>query len=222
MQSTDVTFRADGLSFEGVLDRPEPTRAGLVLCHPHPQMGGTMNAPMLLALRQALVARGWAVLRFNFRGIGRSEGRPSTGEEEVAETHAAIALLRERLDRLPVAIAGWSFGGAVAVRAAAEDDALAGCVGIAPAVDAKPDVTSGLPSPDELDLGVPLLFVCGSNDEVVPPEACGAWIADIEHGEFVELPASNHFFWGRYDKLCATVGEWLDGLLTGSVSAAEP
>jgi alpha/beta superfamily hydrolase len=206
-----VTFSStDDLVLEGEIDGLEDGRSALVLCHPHPQMGGTMNAPLLLALRDELVTRSWAVLRFNFRGIGGSQGRPSTGEAEVSDALGAIAFLRARARDLPRAVAGWSFGGAVAVRAAVADDALLGCVGIAPAVVAKPDVTAGLPPADELDLGVPLLFVCGSNDDVVPPDVCRRWIRAVPEGELIEIGAANHFFWGKYDQLSEAVGDWLD------------
>jgi alpha/beta superfamily hydrolase len=207
-------FRSsDGLSIEGALDAPPQPTGALVLCHPHPSMGGTMNAPLLLALRDALVPRGWAVLRFNFRGIGGSEGSPGTGEDEVGDAEGAVVEARRRVPTVPVAIGGWSFGGAVAVRAAERDDSLAGCAAIAPAVRTRPGVTVGLPPADQLDLGVPLLFVCGANDRVVAPEDCKRWIDDVPAGLYVEIGAANHFFWGRYEALGAVVGDWLDGLV---------
>jgi alpha/beta superfamily hydrolase len=203
----------DGLTLEGELEGGVDPKAGLVLCHPHPDMGGTMNAPLLRAVRDALVGRAWAVLRFNFRGIGRSEGSSTTGEAEVADALAALAFLRSRLGARPTAIAGWSFGGAVAVRAAVADDGLLGCVAVAPAVTQKPGIAAGLPPAQELDLGVPLLFVCASNDEVVAAQECRSWIEPIEAATYVEIAGANHFFWGRYDELAATVGDWLDGHL---------
>jgi uncharacterized protein len=76
---------ADGLRLESLLWTPDEPRAGLVFCHPHPQMGGTMNAPLLEAVAKELVGKDWAVLRFNFRGIGESEGEATTGGAEVGE-----------------------------------------------------------------------------------------------------------------------------------------
>jgi alpha/beta superfamily hydrolase len=207
-------FRSsDGLRIEAVLESSADPRAAVVLCHPHPDMGGTMNAPLLLALRDDLVRRGWAVLRFNFRGIGASEGEPSTGVAEIAETEAALAEVRRRIPGVEVAVAGWSFGGAVAVRSAERDDSIAGCAAIAPAVRAKPNVTAGLPPAGELDLGVPLLFVCGAHDTVVSPDDCKQWIDAVPAGLFVGIACANHFFWGRYERLCAVVGDWLDDLV---------
>jgi alpha/beta superfamily hydrolase len=176
-------------------------------------MGGTMNAPLLLALRDDLVTRGWAVLRFNFRGIGASEGDSGTGTDEVADAEAAVSVARARAPGMRLALAGWSFGGAVAIRAAERDDSLAGCVAVAPSVRAKAGVTAGLPAADRLDLGVPLLFVCGGNDTVVSPEDCKTWIDAVPAGRYVEIAGANHFFWGRYDPLCSAVGDWLDDLV---------
>lgn len=199
---------ADGLSLEAVLDAPGEPRAATVLCHPHPKMGGTMNAPLLGALRDALVHAGWAVLRFNFRGIANSEGEASTGSAEVADAAGAVATLRERFPDLSVAIAGWSFGAAVAVRYAASDPELAACVGIAPAVTGKPGVTDGLPAA-ERRLAMPLLLVCGSNDHLVPAGDCRAWAAGAG-AKVIEIPAANHFFWAKYDTLARHVLQFFE------------
>ena len=206
----DLTIvSTDGLRLEAVLDAPKDARAALVFCHPHPQMGGTMNAPLLEAVTERLGRDRWVVIRFNFRGLGRSEGRSSTGIDEVADAHGAIAAMRDRYAELPLAIAGWSFGGAVAIRAAAEDDSLAACVAIAPAVAEKPGVTAGLPPSEETDLGVPLLMIVGANDEVVDVDASTSWVAGIPHAEAVVVPGANHFFWGKYDPLGDRIAAWL-------------
>ena len=205
-----VTTR-DGLKLEARLDKPEAPGGVLVLCHPHPQMGGTMDAPLLGALTDELVGRGWGVLRFNFRGIGASEGTSGTGIDEVADATGALDVARARYD-LPLAIAGWSFGGAVALRAAAEDGDLEACALIAPAVTEKPGVTAGLPSPDGLELRSAVLVVCGANDEQIEPAACADW-ATRAHATYVEIPAANHFFWAKYDKLATIVGDFLDDFL---------
>ena len=212
MSTDEVTFESsDGLTLEAILDDPDEPRAALVLCHPHPKMGGTMNAPLLAALTARMTGDGWTVLRFNFRGIGKSEGDATTGIDEVQDAKGAIAYMRHRTPDLPLAIAGWSFGAAVAIRTAAEDDSLVGCVAIAPAVKEKPEVTAGLPPPDEMDLGVPLLIVAAANDELVETEDCKAWVAGIPHAKVVVIPAANHFFWAKYDSLGDEVAGWLNG-----------
>jgi alpha/beta superfamily hydrolase len=204
---------ADGLTLEGELDRAPDGRACVVVCHPHPRMGGTMNAPLLCALRDELVARRWNVLRFNFRGVGASEGEPSLGEEEVADALGAVRTARATFPGSPHAIVGWSFGGAVAIRTSVVDDSLLGCAAIAPAVARKRDVSVGLPPATELDLGIPLLVVCGARDEVVAPYECRAWIEPIDAATYVEIRGANHFFWGKYGQLATTVADWLEDLL---------
>ena len=203
---------ADGLTLEAVLDVPDAPGGAFVFCHPHPQMGGTMNAPLLKALTADLVARGWAVLRFNFRGIGASEGETGLGIDEVADAEAAVAEARDRFADLPVAIGGWSFGAAVAGRVAAKDTSLAAYVAIAPAVKEKPGVTAGLPPSEEVQLAMPSLVVVGVNDELVEPDDARAWCETVG-ARFTEMKGANHFFWAKYDDLSALVCDFLDEVL---------
>jgi alpha/beta superfamily hydrolase len=173
-------------------------------------MGGTMNAPLLLALRDRLVSEGWAVLRFNFRGIGSSEGSSSDGIAEVADAEGAVAVARERWPSLPVAIGGWSFGAAVAIRVATRDEGLAACVTVAPAIVPRPGITAGVPAADETQVRCPVLVVCGANDKQVSPADCRAWAESVEGADYVEVPGANHFFWGKYDQLADIVSTWLN------------
>jgi uncharacterized protein len=209
IEETPDLRSTDGLELEAKLWIPDEPRAGLVLCHPHPQMGGTMNAPLLVAASEELVQRNWNVLRFNFRGIGESEGEPSTGSAEIADAEGAVELMRARFPDLPVAIAGWSFGGVVATRVAASDAGLAALVAIAPAVKEKPGITDGLPPADRIGLTIPALVVCAGNDDVVDIEDCRSW-AETAQTEFHAMPGANHFFWSKYEKLAVVVSEFLD------------
>jgi alpha/beta superfamily hydrolase len=208
MSESLTLFSLDGLALEAEIDGDDDAAAALVLCHPHPRMGGTMRAPLLVALADEMVRRGWAVLRFNFRGIGESEGEPGTGEAEVADARGAVAFVRDRFAEVPVAIAGWSFGAAVAVRTAALDDRLGACVAIAPAVTPKEGVTAGLPSPAGFQTGVPLLLICAANDHLVARDDCAGW-ADAVGAKAEVMAGANHFFWGKYDDLADAVGAFL-------------
>ena len=203
----DCTSR-DGLKLEAELDPSPNAKATLLFCHPHPKMGGTMNAPLLLAIRDGLAASGWNVLRFNFRGIGASEGESSTGTEELQDAHGALE--RARTLGVPVALAGWSFGAAVALRVAGAEDGLLGCVAVAPAIDAKPGITEGVPS--DVTPRCPVLVVVGVNDEQVSPERARRW-ADENGASFHEMKGANHFFWAKYDDVTKVVTEWLNDLL---------
>jgi alpha/beta superfamily hydrolase len=210
MTEQQLTFRSrDGLNLEAEVDGSENAKASLVLCHPHPKMGGTMNAPLLEAVRDELVSRNWNVLRFNFRGIGGSEGTSGIGHDEIDDALGALDVMRER--GLPVAIAGWSFGAAVAVRVAAQEPDLIGCVAIAPAVKERPGVTAGIP--DEAKPGVPVVVVVGANDENTPPAEAKEWCDEVG-ATFIELKGGNHFFWAKYDDLATIVADWLDERLT--------
>ncbi|HVF53250.1 MAG TPA: alpha/beta fold hydrolase [Actinomycetota bacterium] len=200
----------DGIAIEASFDVDNPARASAILCHAHPKMGGTMNAPLLLAVRDELVRRRWAVVRFNFRGVGSSEGESSIGFDESEDAAAAVAYARERLPDAPVALTGWSFGGGVAIRAIAADAEIAACVAIAPAVTERPGLTAGLEPGRDLRLSQPVLVICGSNDVQVSPDECRAWARDVPSAHYVEVPGANHFFWARYDKLARMVGDWLD------------
>lgn len=204
----------DGLTLEARVDGPGTGKAGLVLCHPHPQMGGTMKAPLLGSITDHLVALDWDVLRFNFRGIGASQGESGIGRGEVKDAAAAVEWAVAEWSERPRAIAGWSFGAAVAVKVASGREDLAACVAIAPAVKAKPGITAGLPPPEEVSLLCPSLFIVGANDEVTPPQHAREW-AEGAGIELLELPAANHLFWGRYEQLASTVGGFLEKTVGG-------
>lgn len=205
-----LTFKSrDGLDLVGELDAPEVIDAALVICHAHPNMGGTMKSPLLIALRNAMLARHYAVLRFNFRGVEGSEGEPTTGAEETADAHGAVDLMKERFAEVPIAIAGWSFGGGVAIKTAAARHDLSACVAIAPAVKEKTGVTAGLPTGEELATRIPLLVVVGADDDLTPPKDCRAW-AEGAGARYVEIPAANHFFWAKYIPLTEAVAEFLE------------
>jgi uncharacterized protein len=194
----------DGLSLEAELDRSDDAAATLVVCHAHPKMQGTMKSPLLLAFRDEMVARGWSVLRFNFRGVGGSEGEFGDGAGEVADVLGAVAFIRDEIGDTPVALLGWSFGGAIALQAAPRDQIVVACVAIAPAIE-----RVGVASATELGLDIPVLVVCGANDAVVSPASCRRW-ADDAGAPYVEIRAANHFFWAKYEAVTKVVGEWLE------------
>jgi uncharacterized protein len=200
---------ADGLFLEAEFDHSPEPRATLVVCHAHPQMQGTMRSPLLLALRDDALRRGFGVVRFNFRGVGSSEGAFGEGLDEVEDAHGALGYARKQQPGLPVAVLGWSFGGAIAIRAAAEDGAVAACAAIAPSVTPREGISAGLPAPEEVRIFAPLLILCGENDDVVRPEDCRAW-AEAAGARYVEIRAANHFFWAKYEPVVAEVGSWLE------------
>jgi uncharacterized protein len=210
MNPEPASFRStDGLELEAELQaRPNPFGA-LVVCHAHPRMQGTMKSPLLLAIADDCVERGFGVVRFNFRGVGNSEGVGSDGIGEVGDVAGALAFARARYSDLPVGLVGWSFGGAVAARAAAHDGDVAACALVAPSIVERPGITAGLAPARKLGLKPPVLVVCGSNDKVVLPADCRTWAEDAPGVRYHEIKAANHFFWAKYDALTEIVGSFL-------------
>jgi hypothetical protein len=168
---------------------PNATRA-VVLCHPHPLYGGTMDVPLIVATANALQDAGVATLRFNFRGTGRSAGVHDEGRGERDDARAAVAFLAERSGAADVALAGYSFGAMVALAAGAEDARVGRLVAIAPPIAA-------------FDLAFPAtcrrpkLFIAGDRDPYCPIATLERTLAAIaEPRELVRLPGIDHFFAG--------------------------
>lgn len=186
----------DGETLEARIDSPDEPSRFTVFCHPHPLQGGSMNAPLMIAVANQLVARGHAVLRFNFRGTGSSTGSHDEGEGELHDVAAAMDLARDR--GLALGLTGWSFGAWAALRwLAAEEDTIP-YVGIAP-------VSTSLP--DELPPG-PKRFIIGTREQVVDPDELIAYAK--EQSIDVVLTPGDHFFHGRGKRIGDLVGQGLE------------
>lgn len=114
---------------------PASPRRLVVLCHPHPLYGGSMHSPVVLSVARVLAEKGGeraATLRFDFRGVGASEGRYDDGRGEIDDAMAAIAELRQRAPGVPVSVCGHSFGSWVGLRAAALDGGVDRAALVAP------------------------------------------------------------------------------------------
>jgi uncharacterized protein len=139
MTQERVRFQADGAdgpSLEGELWLPDGDGAvgGVVVCHPHPLRGGSMDSNVVYALCQGLNAAGLASLRFNFRGVGRSEGRYGEGVEEVADALGALNFLAEQpgIDPERIGLAGYSFGARVSLSTVPRAPRIRGLLCVAP------------------------------------------------------------------------------------------
>jgi alpha/beta superfamily hydrolase len=190
---------------EAVLETPKEggIRACAVICHPHPQHGGTMENKVVHTLGRAFVGRHMAALRFNFRGVGASEGLYDEGNGELSDALAAVAWLRHRLPGLPLWIAGFSFGAAIAIRAAATIDA-AGLISIAPAVAR---FAAGLKQQPTC----PWLIVQGDKDELVDADDTIAWVNSLEPGPELQMfDDTSHFFHGRLIRLRDAVENFIE------------
>ncbi|MDE2261102.1 MAG: alpha/beta hydrolase [Gammaproteobacteria bacterium] len=178
-----------------------PSRFGVV-CHPHPLYGGTLDNKVVYTLARAFVELGVPAIRFNFRGVGASAGRYDEGRGETADALAVIAYGRERWPGASLWLAGFSFGGAVAVRAAAQA-APERLVTVAPGITRV--VMEGVASP-----ACPWLIVQGDADDVIEPAAVLDWAKRQATAPVVSLlPGAGHFFHGRLHELRATVLDFL-------------
>ena len=179
-----------------------PTRLAAVVCHPHPLFGGTMSNKVVHTVARALRAGGAATLRFNFRGVGASTGVHDGGPGETGDAIAAVSWARERWPGLPLVLGGFSFGAAIAIRAAAatRPDWL---ICVAPAVDRVDLGTAPLPECD-------WLIIQGGADEIVAPGTVVDWQARrAPQARLRLLDGVGHFFHGRLHQLQECIrSEW--------------
>ena len=178
---------SDGEALEARWDVPAAPTGAVVFCHPHPLQGGSMMAPLMIAVTTTLNERGLSVLRFNFRGTGGSSGEHTDGEMEVLDVAAAIETAGGT--GLELHLAGWSFGAGVALRWLGGQKDPVPYAGIAPS-------TSVLP--DELPPG-PKRIVVGTRDQVVDVEALRKYAE--RHSIDLLLTPGDHFFHGRGKKI---------------------
>jgi alpha/beta superfamily hydrolase len=179
-------LRGPAGALEAVLDRPAgPATARAVVSHPHPLYGGTMDNAVVALTARALAAAGAETLRFNFRGVGRSEGDHDEGRGERLDLAAAVAALRSEL---PLLLAGYSFGAVVTLEHLARGGTAPGLDGI---LLLAPPVTRYDGGP--LRLTVPIVVVYGERDELTPAalvrERAGRWGEDVR---FEPIPGVGH------------------------------
>ena len=211
--SKPVAFTSEGLALEGILHQPvsAPVPApfpAAVVCHPHPLYGGDLNNYVVVAVCQALAEAGIASLRFNFRGVGRSEGEYGDGLGERADAAAALVYLRqlETVDPDKVGIVGYSFGAAVALAAA--DERVTTVAAISP-----PSLGQSVP---DLDIYCPTLLISGEQDEFAPPASLSALATMIgPHCQMSVVRGADHFWWGYEKELAQAVAQFFRECLIG-------
>jgi alpha/beta superfamily hydrolase len=207
---TDLTSPAGRL--EALLDAPgkgAPVRAAVVFAHPHPQFGGTMHTKVVYQGSKALARIGCAVLRFNFRGVGVSDGEFDRGEGEKQDFAAALDYMAVAYPGVTLWAAGFSFGSWVALEVGAVDDRVSVLIGIAPPVATS---VSGqdYTFPNTLESTKPKFFVQGESDEVCPIEGMWQFYGQLkEPKELVVIDSADHLFEGKTQE----VGEALEDLL---------
>lgn len=207
---------ADGVSLEGEIREADGTPRGTaVLCHPHPEHGGSKDHPILWAIRNDLAAkRGLTTLVFNFRGVMGSEGTYGGGEAELADVAAAVDRVRQEAPG-PRVLVGWSFGAWVALRHVLHDPRIAALVLIAFPIGSKATSTKRpMPELGDLErLTIPTLLVSGDDDPFCPVDAMRNLARWIPNGETLVLEGTGHFFGRRERELASEVGAWAERAL---------
>lgn len=194
---------------------PLNARGIAVVAHPHPLFGGTMDNKVATTLARAFVEGGLATFRFNFRGVGATEGAHDEGRGEVEDMLRVVEHARRAVSHVPLTLAGFSFGGAVATRAS-------GAVDFEQLFLAAPgfrrlgaEGMGAAPDPGDPGLGAPgrhthanTVIVHGDRDETVPLADSLAWAA-VREVPVVVVPGGEHFFHRKLHVLREIVARWM-------------
>jgi alpha/beta superfamily hydrolase len=197
---------------EALVEEPEdasPAEAGLsgagpeaaLVCHPHPQYGGTMHNKVVYRIARGLRRAGAVVLRFNYRGVNLSEGTYAHGGGELEDARVALAYLRGRYPELPVTLAGFSFGSRIVLRLACEEGPIRRVIAV------------GFPSTVKergflYQCTVPRIFVQSTHDEFGPLQEWKPMIEELpEPKKIILVEAQDHFFAGSLDTLEAEIAQ---------------
>jgi alpha/beta superfamily hydrolase len=182
---------------EALLEEPEdrePSHAVLV-CHPHPQHGGTMHNKVVYRIARAMRRAGAVVLRFNYRGVNLSQGEYDRGVGEVDDARAALGVLRSRYPELPFALAGFSFGSRIILKLGCETPEVSKLIAV------------GFPAnlSDGQSLGqcpVPKVFIVSRIDQFCAVPAMESYFAGLpEPKQLIWIDATDHFFSDKLDEL---------------------
>lgn len=208
MATHGIEIRSSGeVTLEGRLDIPStgPAPRGVVaVCHPHPLYGGDMNNNVVGVIASALLARGIGVLRFNFRGVGGSTGDHDGGVGEGDDAVAALEFLASTnlLESPMIGLAGYSFGGGVALDVALRGQGLAALALVSPAGGDRGETDYGV-------LTMPKLLLTGETDEFATVERVQALAALLPAPTETHVaPQTDHFWWGAEEEMGRRVGDF--------------
>ena len=207
MRQSAVMFKAKGLNFEGVVATPDGIAGpfpGVLICHPHPLFGGNMDNNVVLAVSYALVEQGFATLRFNFRGVGNSEGEHTKGELEHQEVEGALDFLRawREVDGGTIGLVGYSFGTSVILRSSAVQKRPKVFAFISPPLNALENSTL---KKDKR----PKLIISGDRDKLIQSEELPPVLESFSNQPDLRIvEGADHFWVGRENQLVRQVSEF--------------
>ena len=189
---------------EALLEEPEdiePVEAAVV-CHPHPQFGGTMHNKVVYRLARGLRKAGCVVLRFNYRGVNLSEGIYDEGIGETDDANTALRELQSRYPHLPAMAGGFSFGSRVALKLSSREPGLKRVFAVG-----FPTRTPGQEYVQQIH--IPKYFIQSTSDEYGPRPQMEEFFATVPEPKDIRwIEAEDHFFAGALDRLEAVVEEF--------------
>ncbi len=213
MRQSAISFNSGKLELEGAFgmpDEPEGKVPGVVLCHPHPLMGGNMDNLVVMAIYRDLITRGLAALRFNFRGVGNSQGTHAKGEGEVEDVKAALDIFRSLpgVDGKRVGLAGYSFGSGMILKGLGEYKNCRAFALISP--PPRYFAESALPKDSR-----PKFVVCGDRDRSVPLDELGPFAESMSQpAEYRIIEGADHFWGSLVIEAAGLVGDFFAANLT--------
>ena len=193
--------RLEAILWTPIRETPPPLAA--LVCHPHPLYGGTMHNKVVYQVTKTLDAHGLPVLRFDFRGAGLSAGVHDNGRGEQDDVRAALDFLAGKFPRLPLLLAGFSFGCWVGLRVGCEDSRVTELVGLgAPVNDSDFSYLSRCAKPK--------LFLHGGEDEHGAVEKVRKLVASLPgENQLVVIEHADHFFTGKLGQMGDALSSWL-------------
>jgi alpha/beta superfamily hydrolase len=204
---------APPLQLEGVLHRPDDNSGpypAVLLCHPHSLMGGSMDVPVIMATAEELARRGVVALRFNFRGVGRSEGEFGEGVAEVADVKGAVDFLlaQDGVDSERLYLMGYSFGASVGLQHVEKDLRIAGIVALCLPLGGM--AIGSLDRDFWTRYARPKLFLAGDRDHICPLSELRPLVDSLpEPKELIVLKGADHFLWGREQEIARDVADFV-------------
>lgn len=174
-----------------------------VVCHPHPRYGGTLHNKVVYQVSKSLDRAGLPVLRFNFRGAGRSEGTHDNGRGEREDVRAALDFVAAEFPGAPLLVAGFSFGCLVGLRAGCKDARVTDLIGLGAPVD-------GSDFSYLKQCAKPKLFLQGDHDQFGARAKLETLVGSLPGtNEVVFVPDADHFFTGKLSQVDAALAAWL-------------
>lgn len=197
---------------EALVEEPEDGAAhsAVLVCHPHPLYGGTMHNKVVFRIARGLRRAGLVVLRFNFRGVGRSQGEYAQIAGEIEDARAALGWLRQRYQGLPFALAGFSFGAQVITRLGCALEGARFLMAVGHPTERGNDYLEDCP--------VPKIFVQSTHDEFGPrPQLETLYAKLVQPKQLIWVEAADHFFAGGLDELEQAVKSSVEAVAAGEM-----